>query len=46
MTIDQIDRETHWLKFILHGILLDTSMEAIITFLRNNYPKLTLAQTP
>lgn len=45
ITIDRIDGETPWSKFILHGTLIDTSMEAVTTSLHSNYPKLTLAQT-
>lgn len=45
MTIDQIDEETHWSKFFLHGIPVDTSMEAITISLWSKYPEFTLAQT-
>lgn len=46
MTTTHIRWETHWSKFLLHHITLDTTMDDIITFLQANYLQLKLVQTP
>lgn len=38
--------ETHWSKFLIYSISLDTIMDDITTFIHTNFPRLWLTQTP
>lgn len=46
LDVTNVEGESRWTKFLLHGIPLNTPMATIATSIQTNYPFLKLGQTP